>query len=200
MQKLLKNYQKVLSLGNQTLIKTIDLRNLGIDSRGIYKLVENGYLERVRQGYYKINSENISEAETIKALFSDGVICMHTALFYYGYSDRTPLNWDIAIDRNVSKSRFNVDYPYVKPYYMEKAHLEYGISVAEYDGTALNIFDRDRLICECIKHENKIDKETYNKAIQGYINDTKKSISNLLEYARKRNVLNKVKSRIEVWL
>ncbi len=37
---------------------------------------------------------------------------MTTALFYYGYSDRTPLTWDIAVDRNTSKARFNIDYPY----------------------------------------------------------------------------------------
>ena len=64
----------------------------------------------------------------------------------------------------------------------------------------LKIFDRDRLICECIKHENKMDREIYNKAIQAYINDSKKNITNLLDYAKRRNIHKKVRERIGVWL
>ena len=128
------------------------------------------------------------------------IICMISALFYYGYSDRTPINWDIAIDRNVSKARFNIDYPYVKPYYIEKAHLEYGVTEGQYEDCVLKIFDRDRLICECIKHENKMDREIYNKAIINYINDSGKNVTNLLDYAKKRNIHKKVRERIGVWL
>lgn len=62
------------------------------------------------------------------------------------------------------------------------------------------IFDRDRLICECLKYENKMDKETYKEEIQGYETDTGKSITKLLEYAQKRRILRKVKDRIGVWL
>ena len=45
-----------------------------------------------------------------------------------------------------------------------------------------------------------MDRETYNKAIQGYVADPKKNIPQLLEYAQKRRILKKVKDRIGVWL
>lgn len=183
------------------IIRTVDLNNIGLRSREIAELVDAGKLERIKQGYYQLtDTENDNDAKLISELYSDGVICMTTALFYYGYSDRTPLTWDIAVDRNTSKARFNIDYPYVKPYYMDKAHLEYGITEAVYENYILKIFDRDRLICECIKHENKIDREIYNKAVQAYINDSKKNITNLLDYAKRRNIHKKVRERIGVWL
>ena len=191
-----------LTKGLQSLIRTTELNNLGIYSKDIGELLKAGYIERVKQGYYRLveHTENDSEAMLIGQLYPDGIICMTSALFYYGYSDRTPLTWDIAIDRNVSKARFNIDYPYVKPYYIDKVHLEYGITEAEYEDCTLKIFDKDRLICECIKHENKMERETYNKAIISYINDTTKNITNLLEYAKKRNIHKKVRERIGVWL
>ena len=191
-----------LTKGLQSLIRTTELNNLGIYSKEIGELLKAGYIERVKQGYYRLveHTENNSEAMLISQLYPDGIICMTSALFYYGYSDRTPLSWDIAIDRNVSKARFNIDYPYVKPYYIDKSHLEYGITEAEYEDCTLKIFDKDRLICECIKHENKMERETYNKAIISYINDTAKNITNLLEYAKKRNIHKKVRERIGVWL
>ena len=183
------------------IIRTVDLNNIGLFSREIAELIDAGKLERIKQGYYRLaESENNSDVKLISDLYPDGVLCMTTALFYYGYSDRTPLTWDIAVDRNTSKARFNIDYPYVKPYYIDKAHLEYGITEAIYENYILKIFDRDRLICECIKHENKMDREIYNKAIQAYINDSKKNITNLLDYAKRRNIHKKVRERIGVWL
>lgn len=193
---------KRTAANQNTLLKRSELQELNLYQKDINELVERGYLVKVRQGWYQVITKDVeqSEASLIAAMFPDGVICMHTALFYYQYSDRTPLDWDIAIDRDTSKSRFKLDYPYVKPYYMEKKHLEYGVIEAKFDDAVMKIFDRDRLICECIRNENKMDKETYNKAIQAYIKDTNKSISNLIKYAKKRNILNKVKDRIGVWL
>ena len=183
------------------IIRTVDLNNIGLFSREIAELIDAGKLERIKQGYYRLaESENNSDAKLISDIYPDGVLCMTTALFYYGYSDRTPLTWDIAVDRNTSKARFNIDYPYVKPYYIDKSHLDYGITEAVYEDYILKIFDRDRLICECIKHENKMDREIYNKAIQAYINDSKKNITNLLDYAKRRNIHKKVRERIGVWL
>ena len=203
MDRILKYYNRIIdNLSNQELIRTSELNGLSIYSKEISELVESGYIERVKQGYYRIveHTEDHSEAKLISQLYPDGIICMVSALFYYGYSDRTPINWDIAIDRNVSKARFNIDYPYVKPYYIDKAHLEYGVTEGQYEDCVLKIFDRDRLICECIKHENKMDREIYNKAIINYINDPGKNVANLLDYAKKRNIHKKVRERIGVWL
>ena len=203
MDRIFKYYNRIIdNLSNQELIRTSELNGLSIYSKEISELVESGYIERVKQGYYRIveHTEDHSEAKLISQLYPDGIICMVSALFYYGYSDRTPINWDIAIDRNVSKARFNIDYPYVKPYYIDKAHLEYGVTEGQYEDCVLKIFDRDRLICECIKHENKMDREIYNKAIINYINDPGKNVTNLLDYAKKRNVHKKVRERIGVWL
>lgn len=196
--KRLDVYEKYL----RTIVSTPELNKLGLQSREIAELVDAGLVERVKQGYYtlpEISGED-SEAKMIWELYPDGVVCMTTALFYYKYINRTPLAWDIAIDRNTSKARFNLDYLYVEPHFMEKSHLTYGITKAEYEDCSLKIFDRDRLICECIKHENKMDREIFNKAIQGYISDQKKNITNLMEYAEKRNIHKKVRERMSIWL
>lgn len=173
----------------------------GIKKHEIRELTKAGAIERIKQGYYQVStSAQLSEEAQIARLFPDGILCMNTALFYYGYSNRTPMAWDIAIDKNTSKSRFKLDYPYVQPFYLEPHLLTFGIAVAEYPDCSMKIFDRDRLMCECLKYENKMDRETYNKAIQGYVSDPKKNITKLLEYAEKRRVLKKVKERIGVWL
>lgn len=204
-KKIDDNYNRIVeevASSKSALIKSKTLYELGLCSRDISDLVKVGKLEKIKQGNYKLVefNQNGSEAMFISLLYPDGILCMYSALFYYGYSDRTPLEWDIAIDRNVSKARFNIDYPFVNPHYIDKRHLSYGVVEIEYEGFTMNVFDRDRLICECIKHERKMDKEIYNKAIRAYINDNKKDVSKLIEYSKQRNIQNKVKERIGVWL
>ena len=193
---------KTLAKRTNGIFRTADLKKLGFTAYEIRKMLEKHFIERIKHGYYSLSEtvENCSDAEIIARLFPEGVLCMYTALFYHGYSDRTPLAWDIAINKDVSKSRFKIDYPYVRPYYMEAHLLLFGITNATYGDTDLKIFDKDRLICECVFFENKIDRETYNKAIQGYIADPNKNISNLLDYSKKRRILKKIKSRIGIWL
>lgn len=187
---------------NGGIFRTSDLTALGYNTYAIRKLVDEQIIERIKPSYYRLSeaSEELSEAAQIAQLFPDGVLCMYTALFYYRYSDRTPLEWNIAVDRDTSKSRFNLDYPFIRPYYMKREFLTFGVTTADYGDCTMQIFDRDRLICECIFYENRMDRETYNKAIRGYVADSKKNIPRLLEYAAKRRILKKVKDRIGVWL
>ena len=141
-----------------------------------------------------------SEISTINRLFPDAILCMETALRYYGYSDRTPGDWHLAVSKDSGKSRFKIDYPFVKPYYVEPAVLEIGLTTGEINGHCVRIYDKDRGSCDCLRYRNKMDKEIFNKAIQGYISDTSKSIPRLIEYAAPLRVKKIAKDLIGVWL
>lgn len=165
------------------------------------KLIEEGYIEKVRRGYYQwIDHEDFSETGTVIRLFPDAIFCMDTALRYYGYSDRTPGEWHLAVSKDSGKSRFNIDYPFVKPYYIEPTVLELGLARGNMDGYEIQIYDKDRVICDCLRYRNKMDKEIFNKAIQNYIADPEKSIPKLMEYAGPLRVKKIVKDLVGVWL
>lgn len=165
------------------------------------KLIADGYVEKIRRGYYQwINPDDFSEVGTVIRLFPDAILCMDTALRYYGYSDRTPGDWHLAVSKDSGKSRFKIDYPFVKPYYVEPAVLELGLTNGTMDGHTIRIYDKDRLICDCLRYRNKMDKEIFNKAIQKYIADPEKSIPKLMEYAGPLRVKKLAKDLIGVWL
>ena len=165
------------------------------------KLIADGYVEKIRRGYYQwINPDDFSEVGTVIRLFPDAILCMDTALRYYSYSDRTPGDWHLAVSKDSGKSRFKIDYPFVKPYYVEPAVLELGLTTGTMDGHAIRIYDKERLICDCLRYRNKMDKEIFNKAIQKYIADPEKSIPKLMEYAGPLRVKKLAKDLIGVWL
>lgn len=182
-------------------MRTADLVASKIYYADIQKLLNDDHIEKIKRGYYHlVDSENFSEANIINHLFPEAVLCLDTALFYYGYSDRTPSKWHLAVDKDIKKSRLKIDYPFIKPYFFEPHILKIGITEGEIDHNKVRVYDKDRTICDCIKYMGKMDKEVFNKAIQSYIRDEKKNISNLLNYAKQLRVLKKVKDLIGVWL
>ena len=167
----------------------------------IQRLLQDGLIEKVRRGYYHwIDDFDGSEVVIINRLFPDAVLCMDTALFYYEYSDRNPHEWNIAIDKNTSRQRTKIDYPFIKAYRVEPALLTIGETKGEIDDIEVRIYDRDRTICDVLRNISKMDKEIFNKAIQSYVKDPKKNIPNLMEYSKELRVQKRVKDLIGVWL
>lgn len=147
--------------------------------RDVQRMLEAGLIEKIRRGYYHWAAGSVKgDVVIINRLFPDGILCMETALFYYGYSDRNPAEWNIAIDKNASRQRTRIDYPSVKAYRLEPPLLSIGATRGEINFTDVRIYDRDRTICDILRNMNKIDKEIFNKAIQGYVNDPQKNIPN----------------------
>ena len=186
---------------NNYVMTTAELLEAKLYYADIKQLLDEGFIERVRRGYYHwVEDDGESEIVIINRLFPDAVLCMETALFYYQYSDRNPSEWSFAIDKNVSKLRTNIDYPFIKAYRMERQLLTLGETNGEIAHHTVRIYDRDRTICDVLRNMNKMDKEIFNKAIQGYVADTKKSIPNLMKYARVLRIQKKVSEWIGVWL
>jgi predicted transcriptional regulator of viral defense system len=183
------------------MMRTAQLSAAKVFYKDIQQLMADGMIEKIRYGYYQwIDPENLSEVIVILHLFPDAILCMDTALFYYGYSDRTPLQWHIAVSKDSGKSRFKIDYPFVKPYYVEPALLDIGRISGKIDGHLVRIYDKERTICDCLRYARKMDKEIFNKAIQGYINDSTKDIASLIRYAKALRVVKKLKDLIGMWL
>ena len=183
------------------MIRTGELNREKIYYADIQWLIGGGYIEKVRTGYYQwIKNTDPSELNTVVRLFPDGILCMDTALRYYGYSDRTPAEWHIAVSKDSNKTRFHIEYPFVKPYFVEPELLELGLASGKMDGVPVRIVDKERAICDCLRYRNKMDREIFNKAIQSYIADPEKKIPNLMTYAKKLRVVKPVRDLIGVWL
>ena len=185
---------------NGGIIKTSQITELGVDYRRILSWVKDGTLERVKSGYYSFGFKERSEEDLILGLFPDGVLCLESALYYHHYIDRKPYQWHIAIDKNTSKSRFKMDYPVILPYYTEPEVLKLGVEEIPFASGMMKIYNKQRMICDCLKFEGKLDRDIFKRALLSYIADNSKDIAELLTIARERKVLQKVQSTLGVWL
>lgn len=183
------------------LMRTSELKNEGYYYKKIKKLLDDGVIEQVRRGYYQYSDmDSFSDIPTLVTLFPDGVLCMESALDYYGYTDRTPKAWHLAVDSKSTRTRFYIDYPIIKPHFIRSDRYCVGIENAEIDGKTIKIYDRERTICDLLLHRNKIDSEVFNTAIQRYLRDPNKKEARLMKYAQLLHVEKKLKEVLGVWL
>lgn len=182
-------------------MRTKELLENGIHYRRLRSLIAEGKVEKVRYGYYQWQDDKaFSEASLVASLFPDGILCMETALLYYDYTDRTPNEWHIAVDNRSGRTQFYIEYPKVKPHFIQQDRLDIGKSQGEMDGIRINIYDRERVICDCLRRVNRMDGEIYNEAIKRYVRDPKKDSARLMEYAKKLGVESKVRRTVAIWL
>lgn len=182
-------------------MKTSELKEAGYYYKKVQNLLYEGRIEQVRRGYYKlVGDELFSDIKTIAILFPDGVICMESALDYYGYTDRTPSAWHLAVDFKSTRTRFSIDYPIVKPHFIRSDRYSVGIANVVIDGSRMKIYDRERTICDLMHHKNKVDSEVFNTAIQRYVADPERMEARLMKYASQLHVEKKVKEVLGVWL
>lgn len=192
-----KDEIKSLFIGYGHIMKTSELNAKKISYRNIKKLLNNGVIEKLRNGYYHLADEyDFSEIKIINFFYTDAIICMNSALYYHGYSDRTPSQWHLA----TYYKQIKINYPFIKLYLFEKSKYEIGKTDIYIDGHKSQIYDKERTICDCLRNLNKMDREIFNKAIQNYVKDQKKNIPNLMKYAKQLKLEKKVKDLLSIWI
>ena len=101
-----------------------------------------------------------------------------SAAMYYDYTDRVSGIWHIAVDNKSARNKYKLDFPIIKPHFIEASRLNIGVSEGNIDGIMIKIYDRERVICDCLRHIN----------------------TKLMMYASKLGVEKKARRVVGVWL
>lgn len=181
--------------------KSADFVAAGIRAVDVVSLCNAGYLDRVRHGYYQMSEQNkATEEQMLATLIPQGIVCVESALFHYGYSDFAPRKWSVAVPRTISRTKLNVDDLPLQTYFVQQDLYELGKTTGDFHGVTLPVYDRERTICDCFKYRSRLDTELFSKALNAYANDPQKNLSNLSIYAKKLRVYKKVIELMEVLL
>ena len=181
--------------------KSADFVAAGIRAVEVVSLCNAGYLDRVRHGYYQMAEQSdATEEQMLATLIPQGIVCVESALFHYGYSDFAPRKWSIAVPRSVSRTKLDVEALPVQTYFVQQDLYELGKTSEDFHGVTLPVYDRERTICDCFKYRSRLDTELFSKALNAYVNDPQKNLSNLSIYAKKLRVYKKVVELMEVLL
>lgn len=183
------------------IMRTGELTKEGITYQVLQELIEKGCVEKIKYGYYQWQDEKaFTEVSAIASLFPEAILCGMSAAMYYGYTDRVPEAWHIAVNNKSARNKFKMDYVEIKPHFIEENRLHIGESEGNIDGIAVKVYDRERVVCDCLRHIDTMDGEQFNTVIQRYVKDEEKDAARLMAYAALLGVEKKARRVIGVWL
>lgn len=145
--ELLNKHEIAIDVFNKvgSIAKTADFVAVGLKNYDVVSLCNQGYIERIRNGFYKLpNAEEPKEEALISKLLPQGIVCVESALFYYGYSDFAPREWTVAVPRSFSRAIKAMQEVPVKAYYVQNEFYHYGATVGNFNGVELKVYDRER--------------------------------------------------------
>ncbi len=183
---------------NDGLIKTGMVEKAGIGRYVLKRYLDAGKLVRVRKGIYVLGDGFADEYALLQIQCSKAVFSYGTALYLWGMSDRVPHNIDITIPQGTNITRLRKDNPDLRCHYVQPELYELGISqVQSPQGGTVRLYDKERCICDLIRHKDQIEMQLYTQAIQEYFKN-QPNRRKLLKYGKQYGIEEKIRTYMEV--
>lgn len=180
-------------------INTADVVAEGISKYDYYRYLKENNFEKVAPGMYAQNDAWPDELAIIKKRCPQAVISHDEALYYHGLVDREPERPSFTIYSGYNVSRLKGHK--FKTYYIKKELLDMGkITVNDFNGTEVNMYDLERTICDLIRNRSSFEIQDFNTALKAYARRKDKNLTKLFEYAEALGIENVTRQYLEVLL
>lgn len=180
------------------IIKTKQVEDAGLNKTILKTYVDDGFLVKESQGIYSLSDGIIDEYKLIQIRSEKVIFSYGTALYLLGMSDRVPHLLDVTVPQGYNASRIKKDYPTIRFHYVKKELWELGIiKIKSPMGAEIEIYDKERCICDLIRDKREIDMQLYIQAIKEYFK-VGSNIRKILKYGKKFGIEENIRTYMEV--
>ena len=153
-------------LGAKTFFRQRDAAQVGIHSRALRRLLDEGSVERLARGLYRRTDAEPTEHYTHAAVCArvpGAVLCLLTALLVHDIGTQLPAQVWIAIPH---KARAPVTGLPIRVIRFSGASLRHGIEGNEFEGVPVRITSPARTIVDCFRFRRLVGMDVALEAIR----------------------------------
>lgn len=160
-----------------------ELREHGFQSRDISALYEQGVLEKVQPGLYKLADSSVTSGfvDVSKAM-PHAVIALLSALAYYELTTFNPSKVHLAIPNDAKPAKLN--FPPVEVYYFRQNQYEVGIEEETIHGHSVKIYNKEKTVCDMFRYRNKLGEDLALEGLKNYVSSSEANLNELQKYMR----------------
>lgn len=188
-----------LAESNGGMVTTAQVVDAGIPRARISDMVKAGELERVQRGVYCLADAWEDEYLAAQLRFPKGVFSDGTALYLYGYTDRTPFQLTMTFPRSYRATKAREAGVEVRT--CADGVLDLGLTTVKTSyGNEVRAYDLERTLCDIVRGRRVVDVQMVNPAMKRYVRSGERDVQKLLAYARELGVEKKIRNYLEVLL
>ena len=186
---------------HQGVLRTSEALRLGIHPRTLYTLRDEGSLERVSRGVYRLAElPPLSDPDltTVATRLTKAVVCLVSALDFQDMTAEIPRAVSVALPRNAAAPTLRC--PPLRVFRFSKAAYNAGVEVHEIDGVQIRVYNPAKTVADCFKFRHKIGIEVAIEALRQGFRDRKVQPSELMDFARICRVQRVIRPYVEALL
>lgn len=183
------------------ILRTQQAIDLGISPRTLYAMRDAGLIRRLGRGVYQLSTDDPlgnPDMVSVSLRVPKAVICLISALHFYGMTDQIPHRVYIALPQPAEKPR--IEFPPLDIIWLSEKVYSSGIQEHQVDGFSIKVYSKEKTIADCFKFRNKIGATIALEALKEYLDQSDRSIDTLLDYARIDRVEKLVSRYLEALL
>ena len=159
-----------------------DLNNKGVAYDAVRKMIKTGTIEPVKRAIYKLSNADIDDYLEAQTLVKKGIYCLYSAALIHELSTFIPTEHHLAIPK---KNKVNLpNYPPIQIYYWHAAQHSMGIQQINKNGNLIEIYDKEKTVCDFLKFRNKVGLDSTKEVLKTYLNSRERNIDKLVKYAK----------------
>lgn len=180
------------------LITSSEAAAAGINNKTLQRMQQSGELERIEHGIYMDPNQMEDEFLLTQYRCKKGVFSHETALYFHELADRTPFQMMLTIPSGYSTRLLKERDKYKFFYVAEKLHSIGKMIMLTPYGNQVNVYDKERTICDCLKKKDQLDGDLVIEAVKRYLKTPGADYAKLLKYAETFNIKDLIRKYIEV--
>ena len=184
---------------NNGYLTTADVVASGYSKTYLAEYVRQRNMERVAQGVYMSSDVWLDEMYIIHLRNKNAVFSHESALYMHNLIDSEPTAVMLTVPKGYNAKHLKERE--CRVYYVPTDIFEMGRVEKETNfGNKVYVYDMDRTICDIIRYKDKLEIQTFQTALREYMRSKDKNIHNLMKYAEKMKISDKVRVYTEIML
>lgn len=162
-----------------------ELKANKIHTAAIRKLLDQGVIEKVKPGLYKLTNFPIAAHQGLVDVcmaMPRAVVCLHSALSYYQLTTTVPGAVMVALPRGAKPPK--LFYPPVQVFYFSKPYHQTGIETLTTGQGTFRIYSREKTVVDCFRYRNRLGEDVAIEGLKNYLQSGKIDLSKLFYFAR----------------
>ncbi|MGH7469675.1 MAG: type IV toxin-antitoxin system AbiEi family antitoxin domain-containing protein [Longimicrobiales bacterium] len=157
----------------------------GVHSQALSRMVQEGTLERIARGQYRVVDALVSEHHGLAvaaAAVPHGVVCLLSALSFHGIGTQLPGAIWMAIDRRARRPA--LVYPPLHIVRVTGKALTEGIETHSIEGQGVRVYGVAKTVADAFKYRNKIGLEVALEALREAWRERRTTMDEIDHFAR----------------